>query len=150
MIFEHANYFDKDFTLKNGHLHVHESGILEITNNNLRTSSQTIDASGFLVLPGFVNAHFHSQSIAGPGLFRESNFTEWGNESTQGRLQSKFFEFVDKRATDEEFEALCLKSYLNLIRQGVTFTQDSGFGERSPRLLQSALEKLGMRGHIDA
>ncbi|HEX5699221.1 MAG TPA: amidohydrolase family protein, partial [Rubrobacter sp.] len=93
-------------------------------------ASESLECSEMLVIPGLVNAHFHSQANLGRGLFRGTPLNEWGDESSaQGRLQARFFDLVDSGLSAEETKTVCKKAYVELARMGVTFVQDSGLGE---------------------
>src|SRR3712207_8105928 len=101
-------------------------------------ASQSLDCSKMLLIPGLVNAHFHSQANLGRGLFRGMPISEWGEESSeQGRLQARFFDLVDSGLGAEEMKTVCKKAYVELARMGVTFTQDSGLDRKSTRLNSS-------------
>jgi 5-methylthioadenosine/S-adenosylhomocysteine deaminase len=38
---------------------------------------EVLDATGKLVIPGFVNAHYHSHDVMAKGLFEELPFDVW-------------------------------------------------------------------------
>ncbi|MEW6635398.1 MAG: amidohydrolase family protein [Actinomycetota bacterium] len=116
-------------------------------------ASETLDCSEMLVIPGLVNAHYHSQASLGRGLFRGMPISEWGEESSeQGKLQARFFDLVDSGLSAEEMKTVCRKAYSELVRMGITFTQDSGLGEPPgvERLLAEAMNEVGIRGIVDA
>jgi 5-methylthioadenosine/S-adenosylhomocysteine deaminase len=116
-------------------------------------ASESLECSEMLVIPGLVNAHFHSQANLGRGLFRGTPLNEWGDElSAQGRLQARFFDLVDSGLSAEETKTVCKKAYVELARMGVTFVQDSGLGEPPgvERMLAEAMNEVGIRGVVDA
>jgi 5-methylthioadenosine/S-adenosylhomocysteine deaminase len=115
--------------------------------------SEALDCSDKLVIPGLVNAHFHSQANLGRGLFRGTPLSEWRDESSaQGGLQARYFDLIDFGLRAEELKTICKKAYAELARMGVTFTQDSGLGEPPDvaRILSGAMNEVGIRGVVDA
>lgn len=111
----------------------------------------SFDCSPYIVLPGLVNAHFHCASTVLRGLDVGLELIEWGGESPQGRLQDRLFKWLDDPAEAEGIAAVCRKEYLDLLRQGVTFVADSGFGEGlGPQESASLFDEVGLRGCVDA
>jgi 5-methylthioadenosine/S-adenosylhomocysteine deaminase len=115
--------------------------------------SEPVDCSEMLVIPGLVNAHYHSQANLGRGLFRGMPISEWGDESSeQGKLQARFFDLADSGLSDVQMKTICKKAYSELAHMGITFTQDSGLGEPPgvERLLAEAMNEVAIRGVVDA
>ena len=110
---------------------------------------QITDCNGLLLIPGLVNAHFHSGSNSARGLGQEMGIFDWGNDSDQGKVQNILFDNVDKHLTDNEYEVIVLMGFIELIKQGVTSVIDSGFSIRSPRVTANAIKKVGIRAILD-
>jgi len=111
----------------------------------------SVDCSSYVVIPGLVNAHFHSQSTALRGLNVGLQLYEWGGDSPRGQIQNRLFRWLDEQASPEETAVLCRKEYLDLLRQGVTFVADSGFAQGlEPTVLLGVLREVGLRGSVDA
>jgi len=72
-----------------------------------RARPDGLACSGYLGMPGLVNAHFHSQSTLARGLNVGMEINEWGDESPAGRLQQRLFTWLDSDASDAEIEAIC-------------------------------------------
>jgi 5-methylthioadenosine/S-adenosylhomocysteine deaminase len=53
--------------------------IIERLGQNLPADNRTelIEAAGKLVVPGFVNAHYHSRDVMAKGLFEKMPFDIW-------------------------------------------------------------------------
>lgn len=83
---------------------------------SLYPGAQTIDASSKLVTPGFVNAHFQTESL----LLREftvgRHVSLWGQDV---RIQERLARLVDP-AYAEDLRALYLMAYFNHLRYGTT------------------------------
>lgn len=131
-----------------------ETRDLSIENNKIRFNFEdkdkenTVDCESYLVIPGLINAHFHSYSPLTKGLMKEMELQEWSNNSEQGKIQQLFFDYVDKEISEEDFLAVAQKSYIDMVKGGVTFVSDSD--PQTPQLLAEAMDEVGIRGIIDA
>ena len=153
MLLKNATYLDASGQLRHADIGITGGRITSITPASDPTghpASETVDCGGMFVLPGLINGHFHTQSNAGRGLFRNMGLHDWGGPGVQGELQQRFFTFLDTVATDDELRTICMRAYAELLCQGVTFTQDSGLGERPVRPLVEAANAAGIRAVIDA
>jgi 5-methylthioadenosine/S-adenosylhomocysteine deaminase len=81
----------------------------------LQDGTQLIDATGKLVVPGFVNAHYHSHDVLAKGLFEEMAFDIWtlhSNPSNYGRRSHR------------EVRLRTLIGAAECLRNGITTVQD--------------------------
>ena len=74
-----------------------------------------IDARGKLVIPGFVNAHYHSYDVLAKGLLEDMPFDVW-------TLQSQPAYFV--RRSKAEIRTRTLLGALECLRKRITTIQD--------------------------
>jgi cytosine/adenosine deaminase-related metal-dependent hydrolase len=90
---------------------------IERVDQNLPTESGTeiIDAEGKLVLPGFVNAHYHSHDVMARGLFEEMPFDIWTMHANPSNYGPRSLEEVRLRTLVGAAESL---------RNGITTIQD--------------------------
>ena len=107
----------------------------------------TIDCSDYFVIPGLINAHFHSYSPLTKGLMKETSIEDWSNNTEQGKIQKLFFDYIDNEVSEEDFVYVAQKSYIDMVKNGVTFVSDSD--PQTPQLLADAIKELGIRGIID-
>jgi 5-methylthioadenosine/S-adenosylhomocysteine deaminase len=77
--------------------------------------TEVIDAAGKLVLPGFVNAHYHSHDVMAKGLFEEMPFDIWTLHSNPSNYGPRSLEEVRLRTLVGAAESL---------RNGITTVQD--------------------------
>jgi cytosine/adenosine deaminase-related metal-dependent hydrolase len=91
-----ARYAAGPSAIRQGSLKVVSGKLLDLPPNSVgsRTtgpSASTIDLDGFLVLPGFINAHDHLQYALHPRLGRPpyNNYIEWGED-----IHSALSEFI--------------------------------------------------------
>lgn len=131
-----------------------ETGNIEIIDGKLNINSKSgrkgieFHCEDYLVVPGLINAHFHSYSSCAKGLGKEIEIQNWCAETEQGRMQQQLFNYLDNQSTEEEFRIICQKSYIEMVRQGVTFVSDSDPGH-SPYSLSEAINEVGIRGIVD-
>src|SRR5438105_1872358 len=67
---------------------------------------EVIEAAGKLVVPGFVNAHYHSHDVMAKGLFEEMPFDIWTLHSNPGNYGKRSHEEVRLRTLIGAAEAL--------------------------------------------
>jgi len=77
--------------------------------------AEIIDATGKLVVPGFVNAHYHSHDVMAKGLFEEMPFDIWTLHSNPSNYGPRSVEEVRLRTLVGAAESL---------RNGITTIQD--------------------------
>jgi 5-methylthioadenosine/S-adenosylhomocysteine deaminase len=83
---------------------------------SLYPGAQTVDAAGKLVMPGFVNAHFHTESLLLRDVTEGRHPSLWGQDV---RIQERLARLVDP-AHAEDLRSLYLMSYFNHLRCGTT------------------------------
>jgi len=76
--------------------------------------AEIIEARGMLVIPGFVNAHYHSHDVLARGMFEDLALEYWG--TLAGPLGS--------RRSTAEVRARTLAGALECLRNGITTVQD--------------------------
>lgn len=76
---------------------------------------EIIDANGQLVVPGFVNAHYHSHDVMAKGLFEEMPFDIWTLHSNPANYGPRALEEVRLRT---------LVGAAEQLRNGITTIQD--------------------------
>jgi len=101
---------------------------------------EIIDATGKLVVPGFVNAHYHSHDVMAKGLFEEMPFDIWTLHSNPANYGPR---------TLEEVRLRTLVGAAEQLRNGITTIQD--FLTLVPQdealvdTVLSAYEEIGVR-----
>ena len=105
-----------------------------------RAIDQTIDATDKLVMPGFVNAHYHSHDVLLKGCFETIPLELW--------LLSALPPSYPKRST-AEIRARTLLGALECLRSGMTTVQDLctiyPFDEEHLEAILQAYEDIGIR-----
>src|SRR5271166_1166836 len=105
-----------------------------------RQIDQTIDATDKLVMPGFVNAHYHSHDVLLKGCFETIPLELW--------MLSALPPSYPKRST-AEIRARTLLGALECLRGGMTTVQDLctiyPFDEKHLEAIFQAYEDIGIR-----
>lgn len=153
LLLTNATYIDKDQKVAKGNILITDGIIKIISDDDFciqdYSSTEIIDCSKYIIIPGLINGHYHNGSLLAKGLSKEISINEWGGESLQGKLQSTLFQYLDEGLDEDDYFTVCLKGYIDLIKNGVTFISDSGTSDRTPDYLIKAMSTLGIRGVID-
>ena len=101
---------------------------------------EELDARGHLVLPGFVNAHYHSHDVLAKGTLEEVPLESW-------RLYALPPQYPPRSV--EEVRARTLLGALECLRSGITTIQDMltlyPFEDRHLDAVMQAYEQIGIR-----
>ncbi len=101
---------------------------------------ETIDASDHLVLPGFVNAHYHSHDVLAKGTLEEVPLESW-------RLYALPPQYPPR--STEEVYARTLLGALECLRSGMTTVQDMltlyPYEDRHMDAVMKAYDEVGIR-----
>jgi 5-methylthioadenosine/S-adenosylhomocysteine deaminase len=102
--------------------------------------AQVIEARGKLVIPGLVNAHYHSYDVLAKGLLEDMPFDVWA-------LHSQPVYFGPR--TKAEIRARTLVGALECLRNGITTLQDMNSlvpqDEETLDIILSAYAEVGIR-----
>ncbi|HMA60253.1 MAG TPA: amidohydrolase family protein, partial [Halanaerobiales bacterium] len=153
-LLKNCTYLDRKFNIETGDILIEDGIIIDIDKNIEKEKSQlegSMDCKDYLILPGFVNGHTHNPSTLYRGLFRDKPLSDWLDNSYQGQLQNKGFEFLDDKVNREEFHVLLLKSYSEYMRQGISTVVESGQSDREDVInwTEDVLGTTKLRGVID-
>jgi 5-methylthioadenosine/S-adenosylhomocysteine deaminase len=138
-----ARYLRPDGTFGTADIGVDGGVVAELAPAGSRPSD--VDCSGYVVLPGLVNGHYHSQATLMRGLEVGIELFDWFGDSPGGRAQARIGEWLDDPAHETEIAAVVRHEYVTLLRQGVTLVADSGCSEVSPAVLAAAGDTVGVR-----
>jgi guanine deaminase len=101
---------------------------------------EEIDARGHLVLPGFINAHYHSHDVLAKGTLEEVPLEAW-------RLYALPPQYPPRSV--EEVRARTLLGALECLRSGMTTIQDMltlyPFEDRHLDAVMDAYDRIGIR-----
>src|SRR5262245_8085850 len=116
------------------------AGIADSFSASDRPGLQVIDARDNLVLPGFVNAHYHSHDVLAKGTLEEVPLESW-------RLYALPPQYPPRSV--EEVYARTLLGALECLRSGMTTIQDMltlyPYEDRHMDAVMAAYEKVGIR-----
>ncbi|MEO5740366.1 MAG: amidohydrolase family protein [Vicinamibacterales bacterium] len=98
---------------------------------------EVLDARGMLVVPGFVNAHYHSHDVLARGMLEDLALEHWG--TLAGPLASK--------RSLAEVRARTLVGALECLHNGITTVQDmTSFSPMSEEVLDTILDAYAEAG----
>ena len=104
-----------------------------------RGSVETLDARGKLLIPGFVNAHYHSYDALAKGLFEDVPLDIWRQYT--GRMGA--------HRSREEVRLRTLLGAIECLRNGITTVQDMSilvpYDEALVDVILQAYEAVGIR-----
>src|SRR5580704_14228878 len=116
------------------------AGIASSYRTDNASNVETIDARDHLVLPGFVNAHYHSHDVLAKGTLEEVPLESW-------RLYALPPQYPPRSV--EEVRARTLLGGLECLRSGITTIQDMltlyPFEDRHLDAVMQAYEQVGIR-----
>lgn len=108
--------------------------------HRVATVGEVLDASGKLVMPGFVNAHYHSYDTLAKGLFEDIPFDVWALLALPGAYGAR---------SREELRARTLLGALECLKNGITTVQDMctlmPLDEETLDIVLAAYEEIGIR-----
>lgn len=139
-----ARYLRPDGTFGRADLLVRDGVVAEVAPAGSRPSD--VDCSGYVVLPGLVNGHYHSQATLMRGMEAGLELFDWFGDSPGGRAQSRVGGWLDDPANLTELADVVRHEYVTLLRHGVTTVADCGSSEAaSPTLLADLGDEVGVR-----
>lgn len=146
MFLKNVTYLTPEMNFETGNIVIRDGEL----NLNISKDKNEVEMNceDYLVIPGLINAHFHSYSSSAKGLGKEIEIQHWCSDTEQGRVQQHLFNYLDNQSTEEEFRILSQKSYIEMVKNGVTFVSDSDPGH-SPNSLSEAINEVGIRGMVD-
>lgn len=117
MILKNATIVTEEIEIReNVDLFIEDDKILEIKDSNSdATSTEVIDCSNYIVMPGFYNAHGHSPMSLMRGYGENMNLQDW--------LFNKIFPFEDKLTSEAVYYGTLL-SMAESLKYGIVSTSD--------------------------
>jgi 5-methylthioadenosine/S-adenosylhomocysteine deaminase len=113
---------------------------------SLYPAAEVIDASGALVLPGFIDAHVHGESFLLRHFTSNKPLSQWMRDK---KIRSAF-DFVYKKASPQDLSVIYRLAYFNALRSGVTMVGEFGFDNLDEPLQTAfeAMKRADLRGYI--
>lgn len=150
MVLYNTSFIGPDNRLHHEDIRIDGSRIVGIEASIVPHSDERcIDSRGYLIIPALADSHVHTPDTLMKGLFHSIPMTEWCNDSYQGRLQQRLFDFIDTSVGSDTFETLVLYEYLQYIRHGVGFIVETGQADDSSYVLQQCAKHIGLKAIID-
>lgn len=150
MILKRATYLGSDQRLHTQDIRVSGSVISQIQENlEPEEKERIIDCSSFIIVPALADCHVHTPDTLLRGVHRDMSLSSWCDESKQGRLQQKLYDYLDGSVGTEAFRTLVLYSYMQYLRNGVGFIVETGQADNSSSILQECALQIGLKALVD-
>jgi cytosine/adenosine deaminase-related metal-dependent hydrolase len=100
-------------------------------------NAEQVDLSGYVLLPGFVNAHYHSHDTLAKGFFESMPLEQWGLVAGA----------IANGRSLEEVRARTLVGAIDCLRNGITTVQDfAAFAPMEDRYVDTILDAYAEAG----
>ena len=150
MILTHATYLGADYRLHTQDIRVSGSIISQIQDSlDPGEKERIIDCSPFIIVPALADCHVHTPDTLLRGVHRDMPLSSWCDESKQGQLQQRLYDYLDGSVGKDEFKTLVLYSYIQYLRQGVGFVVETGQADNSSSILQECALQIGLKALVD-
>lgn len=146
MLLKNATFLNSEMKWERGDLWIQNGKIRLLPAGN--DAEDAVNCEDYLIVPGLVNAHFHGYSPLARGLVKDTELQDWFDGTVPGKIRKILIDYIDNVLSEEDFLALCQKSYVDMVKGGVTFVSESDPGP-SPFLHGKAINEIGIRGIID-
>ena len=150
MILKHASFLGADHQLHQQDIRVSASLINQISDSIEEEHNESVfDCSGYIILPTFADCHVHTPDTLLRGLFCDMEMASWCNDTVQGKLQQKIYDYLDNNVASEDFKTLVLYAYMQYIKNGVGFIVETGQADNSSAILQECAQQIGLKALVD-
>ncbi|HEV2317486.1 MAG TPA: amidohydrolase family protein [Thermoplasmata archaeon] len=126
---------DAERRVVRGDLRIEGGRIASVGAPDREPTEETVDASGFAVVPGFINTHTHVAMSPLRGV---------ADDRDLGRFLEKLFA-IDARRTEEDLQAGAAQGIAEMLLSGTTAFLDLYYGEDA---VARAVDRLGIRGFL--
>jgi 5-methylthioadenosine/S-adenosylhomocysteine deaminase len=124
-----------------GSILIEDDKIKEVKKGEIKESSDSIiDASGKLVLPGFINGHQHVSQLLLRGIAYDIPFPNW---------DTNYVFKIGKEANKEDYYTASVLACLEMLKSGTTTFVENHFWHKDPESIEAiakAIHEFGIRG----
>lgn len=150
MLLTNTRYLDETFHLKSADIRISGTKIGMIEPHlEPAVGEEVFDCSSYLLYPGLIDAHVHTPDTLLRGLFCDKSLHQWCDESEQGRLQQRLFDYLDGSVPTDAFRTLVQYAYLRYLKSGVTCIVETGQADSSCQVLEDTAQQAGMKALLD-
>jgi 5-methylthioadenosine/S-adenosylhomocysteine deaminase len=110
---------------------------------------EVFDCASHLLYPGLIDAHVHTPDTLLRGLFCDKSLHQWCDESEQGKLQQRLFDYLDESVPSKAFSTLVQYAYLQYLKTGVVCIVETGQADFSCKALERAAQETGIKALVD-
>lgn len=129
--------------IDNGSILIENDRIKEVKKENIKEQTDlVIDASGKIVLPGFINGHQHVSQLLLKGIAYDVHYPIWDVE---------YFFKIGSEATRDDYYIAAILACLEMLKSGTTTFIENHFWHKDPESIEAiakAIHEFGIRGII--
>ena len=113
---------------------------------NQDPNAEIIDAKGKILLPGFVDAHYHGESFLLRHIIGTTPMARWERD----RRFTTACTYLNRDATREDFDSLYRIAYFNALKAGITCIADFGLDNLDflPTAGFEAMKRAELKGYV--
>ena len=150
MLLKNAAYIGPDLRLHHDDLRIENTIISQIAPHLSPNQDEEVhDCAGMVLIPALADCHVHTPDTLFKGLFNGVPMIEWCNDTPQGRLQKRLFDYLDTHARTPEFRTLVLYAYVQYVKQGIACIVESGQADDSQSVLHACACEIGLKALVD-
>lgn len=150
MLLKNARYLGNDWLFRKADIRVDGKTIASIQSHiEPLLGEEVIDCSSYLLYPALADNHVHTPDTLLRGLFAGKSLESWCDDTVQGQLEQRLFDFIDASVGSEEFRILTLHAYLQYLKSGVAFIVETGQADESSSALEACIEEIGLKALVD-
>ncbi|WP_276644568.1 amidohydrolase family protein [Caldibacillus debilis] len=128
MLLKNATFLNSEMKWERGDLWIQNGKIRLLPAGN--DAEDAVNCEDYLIVPGLVNAHFHGYSPLARGLVKDTELQDWFDGTVPGKIRKILIDYIDNVLSEEDFLALRQKSYVDMVKGGVTFVANRIRGRR--------------------
>src|SRR5574344_2896846 len=150
MLLTNTRYLDETFHLRQADIRITGATIKQIEPHlDPLEGEEVCDCSSYLLYPGLIDAHIHTPDTLLRGLFCDKSLHHWCDDSEQGSLQQRLFNYLDESVPTETFIILVQYAYLRYLKTGVVCIVETGQADFSCRILETTAQETGIKALVD-
>ena len=150
MLLKNAAYIGPDLRLHHDDLRIENTIISQIAPHlSPKQDEEVHECTGMVLIPALADCHVHTPDTLFKGLFNGMPMIEWCNDTPQGRLQKRLFDYLDTHARTPEFRTLVLYAYVQYVKQGIACIVESGQADDSQTVLHACAREIGLKALVD-
>lgn len=131
--------------VEQGTLVIEDERIVDVSTRRY-AGPEVEDCSDRILMPGLCNAHLHSEFLLFKGMLEERRLGQWEDD----RFYDAIWDRVERPVDESLLQTVYRASYVEQLRNGVTFVGEFNCIDMSASISEATLLKVGLRGTASA